>query len=149
MGFSEGLLLGLWVGDSVGVEVVGFPVGTEVGNLDGVPVGLTLVGANVGGSFRMMVGLDVSLLVGSEVVTWVGPSVGLLVGSSWHTHSAVLLALARTFSGHQLRALQESNASPPQFCSTSLTTFLHAFCTSLTVLTVLHAFFAALASHRS
>ena len=60
MGFSEGVLLGLWVGDSVGVEVVGFPVGTEVGNLDGVPVGLR-VGDSVGVE---VVGLPVGTEVG-------------------------------------------------------------------------------------
>ena len=135
MGTKVGDRVGLLVGFAVGFAV-GFTVGFAVGDFVG-GVSCRIVGAGV---------FFVGALVGGFAGAFVGWTTGVLVGLS--SHSTILLALARTFSGHQLRALHESNASP-QFCSTSLTTFLHAFCTSLTVLTVLHAFFAALASHRS
>ena len=63
------------------------------------------MGDKVGKSVGLLVGFEVGLLVGFEVGVRVGvlvgrKLVGSVVGSSSHTHSAVLLALARV-AGHQ------------------------------------------------
>merc|ERR1719183_2036763 len=125
IGLTSGVSVGCDVGALVGEFLVGAKVSFEVGLLvDSVSV--IPVGAMIGLTSGVSVGCDVGALVG---------------GSS---HSAVLLGLMREV-GHQSYALQESNSSKP-FFNTSLTTFLHAFCTNLSVLIVLHSFFAALES---
>ena len=80
VGFLVGEEDGLLVGAAVG-KSVGLLVGVKVGFLVGEEDGL-LVGAAVGKSVGLLVGVKVGFLVGEEDGLLVGAAVGLLVGAA-------------------------------------------------------------------